>query len=192
MCLTCVGHDPRTVEIAFLAAVEDAGARLAPGEQYRGVGSYVELICVNGHRRATRPNYVQSGGPVCGACTRKFDRVYLLKHHEAQAIKVGITGGLARVRHHLRFGYELVVEVGVGDAGGAESIEREIIRWWRWQGYLPVDDAPLDGRTETADLSHLNETALRLQLLAETANGGAPVLVRPSVAAPSQLNACDR
>ena len=65
-----------------------------------------------------------------GPCDRSrsdFDRVYLLLHPAAGAVKVGVTGADARVRGHAGRGYRLVAQWTGLDYDAALAAERAVL-----------------------------------------------------------------
>jgi hypothetical protein len=69
------------------------------------------------------------------------------------------------VRGHRAAGYLLVEQwCGLGH-DQARSVERSVLAAWRQTGWEPVADAPLDGRTETADFTHLDDTRAHVRSL---------------------------
>ncbi len=147
-----------TAEARFLDRLTALRATPASGATWRGANKPFDLICARGHRCNPRPNDVVSGGGVCQQCDVTFDRLYLLAHNGAHAIKVGVASGAGRVREHLRRGYRLVAEWSGLDHQSAIAAERDTIAMWRANDWDQVETAPKDGRTETADSSALLAT----------------------------------
>lgn len=165
MCRTCAGRDSATVHATFLRQLADHGARPAPGATWQGSGTPYPVICAAGHRSAPHPNRVQQGGGVCGQCRAAHDRVYLLHHPEADAIKVGITGLDRRVREHQARGYVLVAQWRHLEHQRCATVERVVVGTWRAKGQGAVSAAPKDGRTETAAAQNLQATLAQLTAL---------------------------
>jgi len=106
-CRTCAGNDTIAAETSFWISVARLGASSAVGAVYINSITPVNLICAQGHSCSPMPAGVQQGEGICRECAVSFNRVYLM-HHPAGIIKVGIASGDARVKHHLRRGYQLV------------------------------------------------------------------------------------
>lgn len=173
LCRVCAGRDPLEPERLFRKALSEAGSRTVRGEDYVNTKTKVRCLCKQGHVGLVSPKDVLRGGGVCGQCRAGFDRVYLLVHQEAQAIKVGVASDGRRVRTHLRRGYEVVGEwVGLGHDQALEC-ERETIKYWRNQGWGPENGAPRDGRSETTGIKRLEATRKRIEkhLLFSLKNG---------------------
>jgi hypothetical protein len=94
--------------------------------------------------------------------------VYLLAHEEWHAAKVGITGAEVqekRLAAHRRNGWTVVGLWDVDYGGHAETVEDQVLDWWRNELAAPqaiIDDRmPQHGKTETASLVDvsLEETA---------------------------------
>ena len=158
ICRVCAAKDPATAQADFRERVATQGAVFAPGATYAGAALPVPLICAGGHECAPRPNSVQQGGGVCGQCAVSFDRVYLLEHASTGAIKVGIASGDARVIGHVGRKYHLVAQwLGLNHVR-ASAVEKQVIAFWRNNGWAQVEGAPRDGRTETTAAEHLSAT----------------------------------
>jgi hypothetical protein len=143
---------------SFLARVESQGGRLASGARYIDNNTPVDVVCANGHLCRPRPGSVQKGRGVCAKCNVTFDRVYLLTHERHQAVKVGIASGSSRVRSHVARGYRLEAQWLEVEHDEARRIERLVIASWRDHGDEPVEEAPKDGRSETASRGVLGVT----------------------------------
>jgi len=157
-CRVCADKDPATSEAGFRDRVSAAGAVFGPGAKYRGTAVPVPLICAAGHECSPRPNSVQQGSGVCVQCVVSFDRVYLLEHARAGAIKVGVASGDARVVGHAGRKYHLVAQwLGLNHVR-ASAVEKQVIAFWRNNGWAQVEGAPRDGRTETTAAEHLSAT----------------------------------
>lgn len=165
ICDTCGGHNAAAAERAFLGRLADAGAELAPDATYVDTATPVAVLCAAGHRCRPRPGNVGQGEAICGRCDTEFDRLYLLVHPGAGAVKVGIASGPPRVRRHAARGYRLVAQWTGVDHDAARSAERAVLTGWRAAGVLPVPGAPRDGRSETAPASHLGSARARLVAL---------------------------
>jgi hypothetical protein len=181
ICARCGRRErSKSCEARFLSLLEKYGSRLTDSAQYSGSGVNVAVICRNGHESMVRPNSVNSGGGVCALCTVEFDRVYLIVHEESGAIKVGIASGEGRWATHRRNDYRQFAEWGDLTHDTARSTETAILEFWEDQGWPLIEEAPLDGRTETASLQHLRATHARL----------VEVLGQPSIlTVPEQLTA---
>lgn len=165
MCRICSGNDPQTAHENFLRRVAEQGARPAPGATWRGALQKYPLICAQGHQAAPLPASVQQGQGLCDECAAVFDRVYLLEHPASGAIKVGVAGVDARVRRHLKRGYQLVAQWTGLEHSVTREAEVTTIAGWRTQGAGPVMSAPKDGRTETASSSLRDATVAALTAL---------------------------
>ncbi|MCZ2825992.1 MULTISPECIES: hypothetical protein [unclassified Modestobacter] len=149
-CQKCARNDPAAAETEFLARVAALGAQLAPGATYINRHTPVPLICKNEHRCAPSPGSLQQGQGPCGECVVAFDRLYLVVHSRAGAVKVGIASQPARIDNLCRRGYQLVaVWTGLTHTD-AVATEKAVLALWRGLGAEPVAEAPRDGRTETA------------------------------------------
>ena len=152
-------------EAEFLAAVALHGGRLAEGAAYVNSATRVAMICRNGHDCRAHPSKVQQGYGICEQCVTVFDRVYLLAHDEAQAIKIGVASGPVRVRGHVARGYRRVAEWRELEHQRVKKTEREVLDHWRSNGWAQVAGAPEEGRTETAVIAHLDRTLTQLKTL---------------------------
>lgn len=94
--------------------------------------------------------------------------VYLLAHEKWHAAKVGITGAEVqdkRLAEHSRNGWTVVGLWNVDYGGHAETVEDQVLDWWRTELGAPqaITDnrMPQHGKTETASLDDvsLEETA---------------------------------
>ena len=143
----------------FVDEVHRQGGQLAPGAIYVSNRKPVEAICVKGHTCWPTPAHVTRGLGICGQCRVTFDRVYLLVHKRAHAVKIGIASKGWRVNLHRRRGYEVLAEWRGLDHTDAKHAERSVLNFWRnVKGCWYVEAAPLDGRTETAPLEYAGET----------------------------------
>jgi hypothetical protein len=165
ICKTCAGHDPADAERRFRARVVALGATFAAGARYIDTRTHVDLICTNGHLCRTKPGGVLTGRGICQTCVVRFDRLYLINHSEANAIKVGIASDTARLKIHVRRGYQLIEEYRDLTPDVAKYAERIMHRCWRDQGWKSVAEAPRDGRTETCSATHLDVTQAFLPYL---------------------------
>lgn len=158
ICRVCADKDPATAEADFRERVATQGAVFAPGAKYRGAGVPVPLICADGHPCSPRPNSVQQGGGVCAQCAVSHNRVYLVGHAGAGAIKVGVASGEGRVNTHRGHGYARVACWEGLAHHRALEVEAAVIAFWRDNGWPQVDAAPKDGRTETTSNDHQSAT----------------------------------
>lgn len=150
-CTRCADEEAAALaKEQFWKTVRTHGARRQPGATYTNVGTPVPLICARGHHTAPYPNHVLAGGGVCGQCAVSYDRVYLLEHEQAGAIKVGIASGPKRVAVHRLRGYRLLAQWTGLEHGVAVAAERAVLANWREGGLEPVPGVPADGHTETA------------------------------------------
>jgi hypothetical protein len=101
-------------------------------------------------------------------------QLYLVLHHDLNALKLGITGeGTGRVHEHRQQGWELVCTYALATAADAAWVEAQVIAAWRAAGYPPgVDRAamPQTGWTETVSQAHVDVPAARRQLEAVLAD----------------------
>ena len=165
-CLPCFSAEAAAeAEAEFWDLVELQGAAPRPGARYVNGHTPVSLTCPDGHEIACRPGYLRSGGGLCPSCSISHDRVYLLEHPAAGAIKVGIASGTRRVALHQGRGYRLVAQWTGLDHVVATSTERTVLRNWRDAGLAPVTGVPIDGRTETAPAAELTNALACLERL---------------------------
>ena len=89
--------------------------------------------------------------------------LYLMKHHEFQSVKVGISSTKARklrIPTHIKFGWELIREWSLDSANTALTIETIVISKWRNELGAPPSllpkDMPQGGASETAALLHVD------------------------------------
>lgn len=150
--------DPAAAEARFWTRVDELGAWAAPGARYVNSRTPVDLICAQGHACNPSPTGVIGGQGVCSECQRSFDRVYLIAHSDAAAIKIGVASSQRRVSDHYGRGYRVCLELQGLAHQAAARLERSTIRWWREEGWSLVWAAPVDGRTETTSLDHLEAT----------------------------------
>lgn len=150
---------------AFLTEVGNRGAKLAPDATYRGTDKPVHLICKAGHDCRPAPAHVLAGAGHCRQCGTSFDRVYLLEHAQAHALKVGVASSDKRVKTHIRSRYAVVAQWRGLEHTTALAAEKAILAFWRTNGWPPVAAAPRDGITETASLEHLAVTRAQLAAL---------------------------
>jgi hypothetical protein len=164
ICRTCAGLDPAVAEAAFWSRVEELGARPAPGAVYVNAVTRVPLNCAAGHPFAPKPADLTRGRGICRPCAGRppYDRVYLLLHHEAAAVKVGVASGECRVREHARRGYRLLAEWTGLEHDDAVVVECAVLSSWRAAGIEPVLAAPVDGWTETAPYGQVAPTYAQL------------------------------
>ena len=158
ICSTCAGVNPLVVEARFWEQVGTLGAVPAPGCVYVNAHTPVTLLCINGHLCTPVPSQTLAGVGICGQCRVRFDRVYLLQHFPAGAIKVGIASSKLRVAAHVTRGYSPVAEWWNLEHRAACTAERTTLQFWRSNGWAEVPAAPRDGRSETTSRAHLEET----------------------------------
>lgn len=164
-CAECVGNDQAAAAANFVANLTGRGWRLQPGAAYTGANRPVPVICPQGHTTALYPTSVQQGGGGCAKCTKNYDRVYLMSHPAAGAVKVGVASGWRRLAQNRGRGYQLVEQwTGLGH-DEAVRVEGAVHRWWRAEGWDRVEASPPDGRTETAPEAVLDATRVRLREL---------------------------
>jgi len=89
--------------------------------------------------------------------------LYLMKHEEFQAVKVGISSTKARklrIPTHTKFGWELIRQWNLDSANTALTIENIVLSSWRNKlGAPPAllpKDMPQGGASETAALLHVD------------------------------------
>jgi hypothetical protein len=152
----------------FWEQVEKQGGKRTrgPGSAYRGIRAPVRVVCgAAGHICVVKPTKLAAGAPLCRICagSTTFSRLYLLRHEEAGAIKVGIAAShTRRISTHRGKGYQLIAEWRDLDHAVARTTEQDIICWWRRRGWPPADGVPSDGYSETTDIAHLAATRRRL------------------------------
>jgi len=152
-------------EAAVRAEVTNCGATLAPDATYRGTDKPVHLICKAGHDCRPAPAHVLAGAGHCRQCGTSFDRVYLLEHAQAHALKVGVASSDKRVKTHIRSRYAVVAQWRGLEHTTALAAEKAILAFWRTNGWPSVAAAPRDGITETASVEHLAVTRAQLAAL---------------------------
>jgi hypothetical protein len=156
----------RDAEERLLACLTTKGARPQRGAKYKNNQTKFPTICAKNHMCVPWPVHVTRGGGVCRRCAcAGLDRVYLVLHESAEAIKIGVASGEGRVRGHERRGYSLVAQwVGLSHES-ARGIEGAILSFWRSNGWERVESSPKDGRTETISVCHLASTLDQLRVL---------------------------
>jgi hypothetical protein len=154
---------------------------LTPLEPFPGSSRPWRCIHISCGREVT-PTYsnVAAGGGGCKSCSdSSFDYnapgvIYLLRHRDFYAVKIGITTSSARtsrVKEHQRFGWELVMSWDTATGLDAELIEQAVLSWWRKDKGAPAAldrmMMPSGGYTETASLVHVDveETVARVQAM---------------------------
>ena len=173
ICRVCARTDPASAEAAFFARVANLGATRTENSRYVNARTPVELRCPAGHLCTPAPSMVQQGRGLCEQCTVVYDRVYLLVHEAAKALKVGIASGDYRVLAHCARDYQLVAEWAGLSHDQARRVERAVLMYWKEHGWAPVQAAPKDGRSETVPAEHLVETRRLLNELLGTATSTA-------------------
>ena len=165
LCRTCAGNDPVTAERRFWVRVEELGGKPQPGARYVNNSTPVPLICANGHECAPRPGDLSTGRRICLSCAVVFDRIFVLHHPRSHAIKVGTASIEHRLYVHRQNGYVLVAEWAGRDQEAVQNAESQVFRAWREHAWPIIPDAPFDGRTGTADVTHLPFTLSLLRSL---------------------------
>lgn len=138
MCPICAQNDPDTAKRAFYARVSQLGGRVVG--PYVNCMTVVECVCSQGHRCSPRPNAVQQGQGLCGACRgAEWDLLYVVTNPSLKRVKFGITsgGGRARLADHRRAGYTNVLRV-LPDLDDAHALERHIRATLRDAGTIAV------------------------------------------------------
>jgi len=154
-------------------------AGLEPLEPYSTANAPWRCRCTRCEAVVT-PAYanVNNGAGGCKFCAEfGFDLtgaacVYLIRHHELSAAKIGIMGrDSQRLVAHQRAGWGLVsmweFEVGVD----AQQVEAAVLTWWRDELGAPqalsTADMPIGGETETVRLAavDLDQTAAFIECL---------------------------
>lgn len=156
MCPVCAQNDPDTAERTFYARVGALGGRVVG--PYVNSMTFVECICPQGHRCRPRPNSVQQGQGICGACRgAAWDVLYVVTSPTLGRVKFGVTSGDARARlaDHRRAGYPEVIRVlpGLDDAHALERHIRVTLR--------AADITPAQGR----EYFHIDALALVLDVV---------------------------
>jgi hypothetical protein len=134
-----------------------------------------------------KPRYstTNSLGSACRWCAKNgFNAsegaiVYLIEHGEHGAVKVGVadTKG-SRLKRHGRHGWRVLVVVQV-PGERAQTIERDILGWWRTDlrlpPYLSKSEMPQFGWTETVDADAIDipATVERIRALARASTSKA-------------------
>jgi len=172
ICRICARNDPATAEAEFFARARALGATRTENSRYVNANTPVELRCSAGHLCTPAPSRLQQGRGLCEQCTVIYDRVYLLTHPRARAIKVGIASGEYRAAGHCGRGYQLVAQWTGLAHDQARRAEQVVLTRWKQRGYEPVPHVPKDGSTETAPLEHLEETRELLVRLLGPADAG--------------------
>ena len=177
-CRVCARRDRAAAAKRFWGQVAARGGHPARDARYVDAHTPVDLTSAAEHRCAPIPNNVVRGTGICDRCATDFDRVYLLVHPAAGAVKVGIASGDRRVREHTGRGYRLIAQWADLEHDTARSAERAVLIRWRDAGMDPVPGAPRIGRSETAPMRALAAARTQLGLLlgAPTEDFGAALL----------------
>ena len=165
LCRSCTGNNKASTEWRFWVRVEELGGKPQPGARYVNNSTPVPLICANGHECAPRPGDLSTGRRICLSCAVVFDRIFVLHHPRSHAIKVGTASIEHRLYVHRQNGYVLVAEWAGRDQEAVQNAESQVFRAWREHAWPIIPDAPFDGRTGTADVTHLPFTLSLLRSL---------------------------
>jgi recombinational DNA repair protein (RecF pathway) len=187
-CISCgretTSSKQRTPQTVAISIMESAGFKpLAKYESRVKPWKSIHKKC--GYEVApTLANIAKGGG--CKYCVetgidyKSPGILYLMKHNEFQAIKVGISSTKARklrVPTHTRNGWELIQQWDLDTADIALTVETIIINKWRNElGAPPAllpKDMPQGGASETAALLHvdIDDTTVYIdQLVSELGN----------------------
>jgi hypothetical protein len=153
-------------------------AGLEPLEPYLGGKHPWKCLCLKcGRKCAPRRNNILSGQGGCRYCAEYgFDHkraalIYLMRHDELNAVKIGITGMAAnhdRIASHARHGWRSVFRWSIRTGDQAWEIEQEILRWWREEiGAPPAlsrEQMPQGGWTETVSLRSVSMRDIRARV----------------------------
>jgi hypothetical protein len=84
-------------------------------------------------------------------------------HPDFYALKIGISTSVTkvdRIETHTKYGWELVMRWDVETASIAETIEQEVLSWWREDLHAPYaltkHEMKQGGHTETASLLYID------------------------------------
>jgi hypothetical protein len=161
-CTQCA-YTPNSRAANLLAVVHAHGSHLAKGHIYSTNRLPVSLVCPQGHTTvAPWPVHITRGRrsvcPTCSSNPQPFDRVYLLVHPEAAAIKIGRATGPNRVCQHLAHGYYLAAHWTGLDNQTAIDTETAVKRMWKDADWPKAVGVHQDGHTETTDLDKIGPT----------------------------------
>lgn len=144
---------------------------LTPLVQYPGASVPWDCMC-NTCNQKVSPTYANirqgsSGG--CRFCAEPgIDYnapgiIYLMIHQDFYALKIGISSTMTkvdRIETHAKYGWELITRWDVVTAFVAETIEQEVLSWWREDLHAPYaltkSEMKQGGHTETASLLHID------------------------------------
>jgi hypothetical protein len=147
-------------------------AGLQPLEPYQGTDFKWKCRCLNCKKVVfPRHHSVVGGQGGCKYCATKgmdFNApgyVYLIVHHEYDALKVGIGGSEKRLKDHNKFGWKLVNRWNYTTGHKASLVEEKILKHLRQDlklaYYLSKEDMPQAGHTETFSLDQVTVTYVR-------------------------------
>jgi hypothetical protein len=172
-CTVCLGftvmrgvNDVLTVAPSIAREWSDRNAK-GPHEYSWRSGLRVYWKCVLGHEWpaivAGRTGEPFSGCPACsrtGVDPSLPTLLYLIRHQEFRAVKVGITGPLSsRIQDFKSAGWDVLRAVVKGDGLAARASEMAMLRWWRDGLSLPPWLGPEEmrngGWSETVCLDEL-------------------------------------
>lgn len=144
---------------------------LSPLVQYPGASVPWECICITCNQKVspTYANIRQGNSGGCRFCAEPgIDYnapgiIYLMVHPDFYALKIGISSTVTkvdRIETHAKHGWELVARWDVETAFIAETIEQEVLSWWREDLHAPYaltkHEMKQGGHTETASLLHID------------------------------------
>jgi hypothetical protein len=147
-------------------------ADLQPLEPYKGTEHKWKCRCLK-CKKVVYPRHhsVVSGQGGCKYCaTRGMDYsapgyVYLIVHHDYDALKIGIGGVEKRLKEHTVFGWKLVSRWNFVTGHKASLVEEKVLKHLRQDlklaHYLSKADMPQAGHTETFSLDQVTVTYVR-------------------------------
>jgi recombinational DNA repair protein (RecF pathway) len=151
---------------------EMLNADLQPLEPYQGTEHRWKCRCLKCNKIVyPRHHSVVGGQGGCKYCaTNGMDYkapgyVYLIVHHDYDALKVGIGGTEKRLKQHTIFGWKLVSRWNFVTGHKASLIEERILKHLRQDlklaHFLSREDMPQAGHTETFSLDQISVTYVR-------------------------------
>lgn len=144
---------------------------LTPLVDYPGASIPWPCVCnkCNQNVSPTYANIRQGGSGGCRFCAEPgIDYnapgiIYLMVHTGFFALKIGISSTVTkvdRIETHAKNGWELIARWDVETAFVAETIEQEVLNWWREDLHAPYALNKIEmkqgGHTETVSLLHID------------------------------------
>ena len=150
-------------------------ADLQPLEPYLGTEHKWKCRCLKcGKTVFPRHHAIMSGQGGCKYCAPKGmdfkapGYVYLVIHHEYDALKVGIGGVDKRIKDHTSLGWKLVKRWNFTTGHKASLVEEKVLKHLRYdlklQYFLSKEDMPQAGHTETFSLDQVSIVYVRDQI----------------------------